>query len=167
CPACRPSPPAGAERQSGRARNPHREGFSDGAPSPPPRDRRRLRWPRGTRRSAARRPRGPRRTPTNRRGRPPHPQRRWRAGPPPARSPVLLAQRRELAGGVDRRELLEPADRLAVDEYLRHGTAPGSTDDVRAQRRVTAHIGLVEGNPAGGKQPLRTHAVRTPRRRVD
>src|SRR5439155_790780 len=101
CPACRPSPPAGARRPFGRARNRHREDFAGAAPSPPPRDRRRPRWSRGTRRSAARRAPARDPAPTTPPGqRPPRRPRRRRTGPRPARSPAFLAKPRQLARGV-------------------------------------------------------------------
>src|SRR5947199_10829688 len=56
---------------------------------------------------------------------------------------VVVDQIREPRARVERRQLLEAADRLAVDEDLRDGPASGPLREVGAQRGVVGHVDLV------------------------
>src|ERR1051325_6332736 len=66
------------------------------------------------------------------------------AGAPRARlrpvAAVVVDQTGEPRARVERRQLLEAADRLAVDEDLRDGPATGSLHEVGAQRRGDGHV---------------------------
>src|SRR5438105_1321892 len=63
------------------------------------------------------------------------------ADAPPLRHivPVVGHEVREPRARVERGELFEAADRLAVDEDLRHRPPPGAPDEVRAQRGIVAY----------------------------
>src|SRR2546428_3570925 len=80
---------------------------------------------------------------------------------------VVFDQIRESCARVERGELLEATDRLAIDEDLRNGTAAGTPNEVGAQRRVVGHIDLVVDDAARVEQPLGADAEGTARRGVD
>src|SRR6476620_6355511 len=73
----------------------------------------------------------------------------------------------ELAGLLQRRELVGAADMLAVDEDLRHRRAPGALAHLGALDRSFHHIGLFEGGALLLQQGLGAGAVAAPRRGVD
>src|SRR5579862_56076 len=64
---------------------------------------------------------------------------------PPLRHivPVVGHEVREPRTRVERGELLEPADRLAVDEDLRHRPPPGTLHEIRAQLGIAGDVDLV------------------------
>src|SRR5262249_18432442 len=74
-------------------------------------------------------------------------------------------ERGQLACRVERGQLLEAADRPPVDEDLGHGLPTRPLHEVGAQVVVLAHVDLRERDGARLEESLRTHAVRTARRR--
>src|SRR6266571_902309 len=61
---------------------------------------------------------------------------------------VFFRQGGQLGTRIQRRQLLEAADRPAVDEDLRHGAAARAAHEIGACLEVAAHVDLVEGHPA-------------------
>src|SRR5690349_12426513 len=62
--------------------------------------------------------------------------------------PVVGHEVREPRARVERGELLEPADRLAVDEDLRHCPPAGALDQISAQLGIAGDVDLVIGDTA-------------------
>src|SRR5205809_3418871 len=79
---------------------------------------------------------------------------------------VFFRQGGQLGTRIQRRQLLEAADRPAVDEDLRHGAAARAAHEIGACLGVAAHVDLVEGHAARPQQPLRAHAERAARRGI-
>src|SRR2546422_163758 len=79
---------------------------------------------------------------------------------------VFFRQGGQLGTRIQRRQLLEAADRPAVDEDLRHGAAARAAHEIGACLGVAAHVDLVEGHAARPQQSLRAHAERAARRGV-
>src|SRR2546428_568576 len=73
-------------------------------------------------------------------------------------------RRREHA--LERRQLVEAADRVSVDEDLRHRATAGARDEIGARRGVTAHVDLVVRDAARREEALRAQAERAVRRAI-
>src|SRR4051794_27047126 len=64
-------------------------------------------------------------------------------------------------------QLFEPADRLTLDENLRHRTPPRRLHEPRARRAVVAYVDLFERNVARLQEHLRADAIAAERRRIE
>src|SRR5262249_20714756 len=78
-----------------------------------------------------------------------------------------LVQLGQLAGRIERRELLEAANRTLVDEDLRHGAPAGALYDLLAEGIVVADVDLLERDATRLEQALSPDAERTARGGVD
>src|SRR5213083_1955839 len=71
---------------------------------------------------------------------------------------VFFRQGGQLGTRIQRRQLLEAADRPAVDEDLRHGAAARAAHEIGACLGVAAHVDLVEGHAARHRVEARPRA---------
>src|SRR5262249_58590617 len=91
------------------------------------------------------------------------------AGPRPLRHIAAVFARHQVREGgarIERRELLDPADRLAVDEDLRHRAPAGPRDEGGAERRIVGDVDLVVADAAGVEPTPPAHAERAAPPRV-